>query len=51
MEESEKVFALCMSKEDKSVELKTFIEEHQDVDVNIFQNVEGMLRSIHVALL
>jgi hypothetical protein len=43
MEESKKVFDLCWSEEDKSVELKTFIEEHPNVDANLFQNEDRML--------
>jgi serine/threonine-protein phosphatase 6 regulatory ankyrin repeat subunit B len=50
MDESTHVFGLCFSEEDKSVELKTFLEEHPDVDVNLFQNVEGG-RSIHAAVI
>jgi hypothetical protein len=48
MEESEKVFELCGSKEDSSVELATFLEAHPDVDVNLFQDSYGG-RSIYAA--
>jgi hypothetical protein len=47
MEESKKVYNLCGRVEDKSVELKTFLEEHPDMDVNLFQDASGM-RSLHV---
>jgi hypothetical protein len=50
MEDSKNVFDLCWSEEDKSVELKTFIEEHPNVDANLFQDAEGW-RSIHAAVL
>jgi hypothetical protein len=48
MEESKNVFDLCYSVEDKSVELEEFLENHPDVDVNLFQHVNGG-RSIHAA--
>jgi hypothetical protein len=48
MEASEKVFDLCVSEEDKSMELEAFMEKHPDVDVNLYQHANDT-RSIHAA--
>jgi hypothetical protein len=48
MEESKNVFDLCLSETDEPLELEEFLEEHPDVDVNLFQHVNGA-RSIHAA--
>jgi ankyrin repeat protein len=49
MEASKNVFDLCASVKDKLVALKAFLEEHSDVDVNLYQDVaNGGVRSIHV---
>jgi hypothetical protein len=49
MEASKNVFDLCLSEEDKVVELEAFLEEHPGVDVNLYQGATRGLRSIHVA--
>jgi hypothetical protein len=47
--ESEKVFYLCYSEEDKSAELGAMLEASPGVDVNLFQNENGG-RAIHAAV-
>jgi hypothetical protein len=48
MEASKKVFYLCISEEDRSVELKAFLEAQPNVDVNLYQHAMGG-QSIHAA--
>jgi hypothetical protein len=51
MNESKRVFDLCLSDVDESVELGVFLDAHPDVDVNLFQDSDASRQSITLSLM